>query len=47
MIKFIATKFSGVKVYERRNALVHAKTAVVDGVWSEGRLHKHGLLERM
>jgi cardiolipin synthase len=25
---------SGVKIYERRDALLHAKTAVVDGVWS-------------
>ena len=25
---------SGVKVYERRNALLHAKTAVIDNVWS-------------
>ncbi|WMD23278.1 phospholipase D-like domain-containing protein [Achromobacter seleniivolatilans] len=25
---------AGVKVYERRDALLHAKTAVVDGVWS-------------
>ena len=25
---------SGVKIYERRNALLHAKTALVDGVWS-------------
>ncbi len=25
---------SGVKVYERRNAVLHAKTAVIDGVWS-------------
>ncbi len=25
---------SGVKLYERRNALVHAKTAVIDDVWS-------------
>jgi cardiolipin synthase len=25
---------SGVKVYERRSALLHAKTAVIDGVWS-------------
>ena len=25
---------SGVKLYERRNALLHAKTAVIDGVWS-------------
>ena len=25
---------SGVKVFERRNALLHAKTAVIDGVWS-------------
>ena len=25
---------SGVKIYERRNALLHAKTAVIDGVWS-------------
>jgi cardiolipin synthase A/B len=25
---------SGVKAYERRNALLHAKTAVIDGVWS-------------
>ncbi len=24
----------GVKIYERRNALLHAKTAVIDGVWS-------------
>jgi cardiolipin synthase len=24
----------GVKIYERQNALLHAKTAVVDGVWS-------------
>ena len=24
----------GVKIYERRGALLHAKTAVVDGVWS-------------
>jgi cardiolipin synthase A/B len=25
---------SGVKLYERRNALLHAKTLVIDGVWS-------------
>ncbi len=25
---------SGVKLYERRGALLHAKTAVIDGVWS-------------
>ncbi len=25
---------SGVKVYERRDALLHAKTALIDGVWS-------------
>ena len=25
---------SGVKLYERRNALLHSKTAVIDGVWS-------------
>jgi cardiolipin synthase A/B len=25
---------AGVKRYERRNALLHAKTAVIDGVWS-------------
>ena len=25
---------SGVKIYERRNALLHAKTAVIDNVWS-------------
>lgn len=25
---------SGVKLYERRDALLHAKTAVIDGVWS-------------
>ncbi|MDQ3027585.1 MAG: cardiolipin synthase [Pseudomonadota bacterium] len=25
---------AGVKVYERRDALLHAKTAVIDGVWS-------------
>ena len=24
----------GVRIYERRDALLHAKTAVVDGVWS-------------
>jgi cardiolipin synthase len=24
----------GVKIYERRSALLHAKTAVIDGVWS-------------
>src|SRR5205085_4997817 len=24
----------GVKIYERRAALLHAKTAVIDGVWS-------------
>ncbi|MCX6897727.1 MAG: cardiolipin synthase [Verrucomicrobia bacterium] len=25
---------AGVRIYERRNALLHAKTAVIDGVWS-------------
>lgn len=25
---------SGVKLYQRRNAILHAKTAVIDGVWS-------------
>jgi cardiolipin synthase A/B len=25
---------AGVKIYERRDALLHAKTAVIDGVWS-------------
>jgi cardiolipin synthase len=25
---------SGVKIYERRDALLHSKTAVIDGVWS-------------
>ncbi len=25
---------AGVKLYERRNAVLHAKTAVIDGVWS-------------
>jgi cardiolipin synthase len=25
---------AGVKLYERKNALLHAKTAVVDGIWS-------------
>ena len=25
---------AGVKIYERQDALLHAKTAVVDGVWS-------------
>jgi cardiolipin synthase len=25
---------AGVKIYERRNAVLHAKTAVIDGVWS-------------
>jgi cardiolipin synthase len=24
----------GVKIFERRNAMMHAKTAVIDGVWS-------------
>lgn len=25
---------AGVKIYQRRNAILHAKTAVIDGVWS-------------
>lgn len=25
---------AGVKIYERKDALLHAKTALVDGVWS-------------
>ena len=25
---------AGVKIYERQSALLHAKTAVIDGVWS-------------
>ncbi len=25
---------AGIKIYERRDALLHAKTAVIDGVWS-------------
>jgi len=25
---------AGVKIYERRNAVLHAKTAVIDGIWS-------------
>ena len=25
---------SGIKIYERKNALLHAKTALIDGVWS-------------
>ena len=25
---------AGIKIYERKNALLHAKTALVDGVWS-------------
>jgi hypothetical protein len=25
---------SGIKIYERRDVLLHAKTAVIDGVWS-------------
>jgi cardiolipin synthase A/B len=25
---------SGVKIFERRNAVMHAKTAVIDGIWS-------------
>jgi len=25
---------AGVKIFERRNAMMHAKTAVIDGVWS-------------
>ena len=24
----------GVKIYERRGALLHSKTAIIDGVWS-------------
>ncbi len=24
----------GIKIYERQNALLHAKTALIDGVWS-------------
>lgn len=26
--------FAGIKIYERRDALLHAKTAMIDGVWS-------------
>jgi cardiolipin synthase len=25
---------AGVKIYERRNVMMHAKTAVIDGIWS-------------
>lgn len=25
---------SGAKLYERRNAILHAKTGIIDGVWS-------------
>jgi cardiolipin synthase A/B len=25
---------AGVKIYERRDAMLHAKTATIDGVWS-------------
>ena len=25
---------AGIKIYERRDALLHAKTAMIDGVWS-------------
>ena len=25
---------AGVKIYERRGALLHSKTAIIDGVWS-------------
>jgi cardiolipin synthase len=25
---------AGVKIYERQHAILHAKTAVIDGVWS-------------
>jgi cardiolipin synthase len=31
---YAALMAAGVKVYERRGALLHAKTALVDGVWS-------------
>lgn len=31
---YLALLQAGVKIYERRNALLHAKTAVSDGVWS-------------
>jgi cardiolipin synthase len=31
---YAALLAAGVKIYERRGALLHAKTAVVDGVWS-------------
>src|SRR5260221_10421528 len=27
---------SGVKIYERKDRMLHAKTAVIDGVWSTG-----------
>ena len=27
---------SGVKLYRRKNVLLHAKTLVIDGVWSTG-----------
>ena len=29
-----ATAEAGVKIFERRDALLHVKTAVIDGVWS-------------
>ena len=32
--KYAALLAGGVKLYERQSALLHAKTAVVDGVWS-------------
>ena len=37
----------GVKIYERENALLHAKTALIDGVWSTViRKALHGVVEQ-
>jgi len=32
--RYAALLKSGVKIFERRNAVMHAKTAVIDGIWS-------------
>ena len=36
---------AGTKIYERRNALLHAKTAVIDEVLVHGRFNQHQPLE--
>ena len=36
---------AGVKIYERRGALLHSKTAIIDGVWSTRRIDQSGLAQ--